>query len=482
MNLSASTTSWQPRAFAQRFLLALVITSVFTVSGIGTAYWVAADKIDDAKKADLDPGTLTEVEGGEPANFLIIGSDTRAFIDNAIDEEHFGDPDEQTGQRSDTIMIAHIDPDTETGLLVSFPRDLWVDIPGRESAKLNSAFNGGPQEMIDTLKQNFDIPIHHYIEIDFAGFRNIVDAIGTVPIYFPTPARDIQTGLLIEEPGCHQLDGAMALNYARSREYQYLDADGEWVRDGTADLGRIRRQQYFIRSLADAAVRAGFRNPTKALSILDKMVENVTLDEDLGFSDLRALINTFREVDPAVVEMVTVPTVREFFDGQDAQALVESEAAPIFERLRSFGESDEADTLPEGVAPEDVRVIVQNGSGVGGQARTVFDALQGAGFGVIDPPGNADRNDYDVTEVRYADGAEDQARYLLAYLGGAGELTEVDGLPEGANVVLVLGRDFEQVLAPTTTEPGDTASAVTTTTLGPAANPGGEEPLPASGC
>ena len=124
-------SSWQPRAFVQRFFVALLVTAVFTAGGIGMAYWVAADKIDSAKTAKFAPDTLDDVGRGEPANFLIIGSDTRSFIDNATDEEHFGDPSEQTGQRSDTIMIAHIDPDTETGLLVSFPRDLWVDIPGK---------------------------------------------------------------------------------------------------------------------------------------------------------------------------------------------------------------------------------------------------------------------------------------------------------------------------------------------------------------
>ena len=170
---------------------------------------------------------------------------------------------EQTGERSDTIMVAHIDPDTETGLLVSFPRDLWVEIPGRGEAKLNSAFNDGPQVVVETITQNFGIPINHYLEIDFAGFRNLVNAIGTVPIYFPTPARDFQTGLAIDAAGCHRLDGETALKYARSREYEYVGEDGDWEKDGTADLGRIRRQQYFIRSLANEAVKSGFRNPLK---------------------------------------------------------------------------------------------------------------------------------------------------------------------------------------------------------------------------
>jgi LytR cell envelope-related transcriptional attenuator len=279
----------------------------------------------------------------------------------------------------------------------------------------------------------------------------------------------------------------MALNYARSREYQYLDEDGDWVVDGTADLGRIRRQQYFMRSLADEAVDTGFRNLTKINDIINKTVDNITRDPDLGLSDILALAKTFKSVDPNVVEMVMVPTERDFVDGQDAQVLLEEEAAPIFQRLRSFGGED-PNQLPEGVVPSDVRPAVLNGSGISGQAAVVFSALQDAGFAVVEPPGNADRSDYDTTEVRFAEGAEDEASFALAYLGGAGKLVPVDALPEtvpdDANVVIVLGRDFEQVQAPATTVPGAPVETPTSpATSGPAPNPGGgDAPAPTSGC
>ena len=86
------------------------------------------------------------------------------------------------------MMVVHIDPGKRTGVLVSFPRDLWVAIPGHGTDKINAAFAfGGPQLTIQTIKQDFDIPISHYLEVDFAGFRDIVNAIGSVPIYFPAP-------------------------------------------------------------------------------------------------------------------------------------------------------------------------------------------------------------------------------------------------------------------------------------------------------
>src|SRR5689334_4060791 len=182
------------RAFVHRFLVALLVGAVLLSALFVTGDIIERQKISKIRKAVIDPRLLSE--GG---NYLIIGSDTRAFINSQKDAEHFGSKAATTGQRSDTIMVVHIDPGKHTGILVSFPRDLWVDIPGHGTAKINAAFAfGGPQLTIATIRQDFDIPISHFLEVDFAGFRDIVNAIGTVPIYFPAPARDKNTGLDIE--------------------------------------------------------------------------------------------------------------------------------------------------------------------------------------------------------------------------------------------------------------------------------------------
>ena len=455
--------------------VASVVVSSLTAGGIGGAYWVANDKVDSIPDANIPEGTLDRVvDKGAPANFLIIGSDTRAFVDTEQEAQSFGDAQTQSGQRSDTIMIAHVDPDTQSGLLVSFPRDLWVDIPGVGESKINAAFNYGPAKVIETIQANFDIPINHYLEVDFAGFKGIVDAIGTVPIFFPTPARDEKTGLNIPLGGCVELSGDQALAYARSRHYQWYDVEkGDWREDPTSDFGRIRRQQYFMRSIAQAAIDKGGRNPIKAYRLLDEVVQHLVKDPDLGLSDLKALANTFRNVDPAVVAMETVPTVREWHGGQDALGLVADEAEPMFERLRSFGapEQPPADEPPPAyLTPAEVRVVVQNGSGVPGAAGETLDALKASGFAGVDPPADADRLDYEVTEVRYGPGAEGPARLVKAYLAGAGKLVPLEAAPDGADVVLVVGRDFNGVFAPGTAPTTTTTAPAPTTTLPP--NPG----------
>ncbi len=251
------------RAFLQRLRNALIAAVLCTVLAIGGAYWLAARKVAEVPKVKIDTSVLQA--GG---NYLLVGSDSRAFVDSAQDAQRFGSSQTQSGQRSDTIMVAHVDGGKGTGFLLSFPRDLWVDIPGIGHAKINAAFNAGPQRLIETIEQDFDVPISHYLQVDFAGFRKIVDAIGTIPISFPAPAQDAYSGLHVSEAGCRRLSGQDALAYVRSRYYESF-VNGRWQTDPTSDLGRIKRQQYFLRTLADEALHASQRAPWRGLSILD---------------------------------------------------------------------------------------------------------------------------------------------------------------------------------------------------------------------
>jgi anionic cell wall polymer biosynthesis LytR-Cps2A-Psr (LCP) family protein len=181
---------------------ALAIVSIVTAGSIGYAYKFANDKINATPTAPIPKGVLRAVKSTEPANYLIVGSDSRGFVKDPIAQEHFGDPKYQTGQRSDTIMIAHVDPKAPGhGFLVSIPRDLWVAIPGHGTQRINAAYNFGPATLIQTIQQDFDVPINHYLEVGFDTFAHIVDAIGSVHIFFPTQARDLKTGLSVTTPG-----------------------------------------------------------------------------------------------------------------------------------------------------------------------------------------------------------------------------------------------------------------------------------------
>jgi LCP family protein required for cell wall assembly len=441
-----------PRAFLHRLITALVVAVVLSTVAIAGAYAQAAHKVSKVSTVPIDASVLQS--GG---NFLLIGSDSRAFVNNATDEQHFGSAQVETGQRSDTIMVAHIDAKTGTALLVSFPRDLWVAIPGIGSAKINAAFNAGPQRVIETIENDFDIPISHYLEVDFQGFAKMVNAVGTIPIYFPAPARDAKTGLLIKTAGCKQLTGDQALAYVRSRYYESF-VDGQWRSDPTSDLGRIRRQQYFLRTLAQKTLHTAATSPWKASDLVDAMLTNLQRDPHLGFSSLRSLAYAFHQ--PGGVETQTLPVNRQFVNGQDALVLDTAKAAPLLARLRGIGNPTILPNKAKSFDPSTVHVTVENGSGRNGLGASASDALGGLGFSSVGAATNADRGDYAVTEIRYAPGATAKAQFLLSYLGGAGKVVALDGgsAPDGVDVVLVLGRDYKGLTRPT----GKSTSSATT--------------------
>jgi LCP family protein required for cell wall assembly len=430
-----------PRAFVHRLITAFVVAIVLTTVAVVGAYAEVSSRVSKVAKVAMDTSVLQA--GG---NYLLIGSDSRAFVNNPQDESHFGNPQQQTGQRSDTIMVAHIDDRTGTALLVSFPRDLWVAIPGIGSAKINAAFNAGPQRVIETIENDFDIPISHYLEVDFQGFRKMVNSIGTIPIYFPAPARDAKSGLLVNRSGCAQLNGDQALAYVRSRYYESF-IDGQWRSDPTSDLGRIRRQQYFLRTLAQKTLHAAASSPWNASDLIDAMLTSLQRDPKLGFSSLRALAYAFHRA--GGVETETLPVNRQFINGQDALVLDSAKAAPLLARLRGIGNPSGSQGAQSSVDAHSVHVAVENGSGRTGLGARANDALGGLGFSVVGPATNADRSDYSVTEVRYATGAQAKAQYLLADLGGAGKVVALGtNAPAGADVVLVLGRDYNGLSRP----------------------------------
>jgi LCP family protein required for cell wall assembly len=466
------------RAFIGRFVAALIISSMVVVLTLGVAFTVAANKVRDIDPAAIDADVL---DGSR--NFLLVGSDTRAFVDSSEEAEHFGSAAEQTGQRSDTLIIAHVEPGGRDGFLVSVPRDLWVDIPGMGASKINAAFNEGPQRVIETIKQNFNVPIGHYLEVDFAGFREIVDAIGSVPIYFPAPARDVLSGLNVEEAGCQNLDGDQALAYVRSRFYEYLD-NGEWRSDPTSDLGRIRRQQYFIRTLGHEIMDAGVRRPWRANSLMDSVLSSLSRDPKLRFADLRSLARVLRGSDGAPVEMTTLPVRPQRIGGQDALVLDDAAAQAVFARLRSDGSGDDTGEVPD-IPPSSVSLAVQNGTTQSGLGALTLEAFRAEGFSVVGPASNGTLEDESTTEVRYRAGEEEKGRLALAYLNGAGELVALERAEGDADVVVVVGRDFEGVSAPTTTAPtapvtsGAASSPTSPSTTPPAPS---TQPFPVVGC
>jgi polyisoprenyl-teichoic acid--peptidoglycan teichoic acid transferase len=242
-------------------------------------------------------------------NLLVVGSDTR----QGLRDGGFG---EAGGQRSDVIILVHLVPAARHAAVLSIPRDLYVPVAGTDgSAKINSAFNHGPGQLVQTIQQRFGIPIHHYLLVNFDGFREVVDALGGVSMYFPRPVRDDnngrnESGLNVPKPGCHPLTGNQALALARSRYFQYQDKAGRWHADPGTDLGRIRRQQTMLRALAAKVAGRNLANPVRANALVGSVDRSLTKDDRLSIRRSVTLARQFRSFDPARLNAATLPVDR----------------------------------------------------------------------------------------------------------------------------------------------------------------------------
>ena len=410
-------------------------------------------------------------------NYLIIGSDSRAFVSDPGQEQAFGSKQTQTGQRADVMMVLHIDPVRKTSLLVSFPRDLIVKFPSGGDGQINSAFDKGPQEVIDIMRQDFNVQINHYVQVNFQAFISVVDAVGKINVDFPNPTRDLFSGLNVPAAGCVALDGNNALAFVRMRKRQEF-INGNW-RDtsGRSDLDRISRQQDFIRKLAAKASAQAGQNPLDAINIANAVVPKLTVDAQLSTDDILRLVRTFRNVDPSqpgALDMQTLP-VAPAPSNPNRLVVKDAEAAPLLDQLRNFG--DTPTTGPVAAQPVDVTVTVVNGSNISKAAGRAFADFQAQAFA---PGTTGNTATTPRTQVRYAAGALANGQLVMQYLGGVGQLIE-DSTLKGANVTVVIGADWRGVHArdkkvtpsttPTTTPAKGGAGSKSTTTTKPPAGP-----------
>ena len=467
------------RSWGQRSVLllssSLVVALLASAGGLGYVY----SKYSRLPRVELG-SVLTERGGSdEPQNYLLVGIDSAANLDE--DDPARRGRNEIGGLRSDTMMVLHVDPGSEQASLLSLPRDLWVPLASGGNQRINTAIEiGGPRELIDTIEGYLGIPINHYVQVDFAGFRDLVEAIDGVEVWFDHPARDRRSGLVVDQPGCVRLDAEQALAYVRSRQYERFE-DGRWRTDPTADLGRISRQQDFIVRSLRRAVSKGVRNPVTLDHLVDVALDTVTVDDILKADDILHLAARFRSFDPNNLQLRSLPVEDDVVGGALVLRLVDREAQPVLDLFRG--------TDVEEITANRVRVLVLNGSGVTGQAGGASTDLAAAGFSTAGT-GEAERFDLDRTVVRHPPGQAAAADLVARHLVAGADLDEVVDGELGADVVLVTGADFAGVRpvprpgTSTTSVPGATTTtldgpttATSTTVVGVT-----PEPPPGSGC
>jgi LCP family protein required for cell wall assembly len=448
------------RAFLGRYVISLAVAASLMIGGVMAVNRGIDDRVHQIRRIHL------EVAAAPPqgANFLIIGSDTRSFVSTPGEAQAFGDAQTVEGQRSDTLMVAHVEPDAQRSFVVSFPRDLMVNVPGIPGkSRINEAYaTGGPDLVIKTLKDNFDVDINHYLEVDFKSFQAVVNAIGSVTVYLPGGLRDDESGLSTPlGPGCRQLDGNAALAYVRSRTLEIYDPNGPIVTpdgkhwrllDIRADLDRIPRQQAFMRKLAGLAIQKSLGDPFLALDLADRVLGYVQADQNLSRGDVNALIRAFRTVnvnDPNAIQFETLP-VDPDPDNPGVTLVPSADADAVIAQLRTFG-----DNTPKSptVLPSQVTVKVAEGSSHG-YAPAVTAALNAQGFHAALTKAVA--RGVGSVQIRYAPDQTAAAKALLDYVPEA-EL--VPSASAAGGLELVLGATFSGAITipPTTTTVPTTA-------------------------
>ena len=288
-----------------KVLLATVLT-LGMVSGLSVAflYRHLNGNLDvenhDPQLGDDRPTKVAVAGPREPLNILVMGDDTREGAGNGLDSE--------SGGGSDTTILFHVSADQQSAYGVSIPRDSLVDrptcfakdgeeIPGETDAMWNAAYSvGGAACTQRQLEQVTGIRVDNYVVVDFNGFKGMVDAVGGVEVCVPRDL-DSDKGDIHIPAGTHTLDGDESLDYIRIRY---------GVGDGT-DLGRIRRQQGFLASLAGKVMSSDMlARPDKLVRFLDAATKSLTTDFE-SIKELAEIGLQLKDIGPSRIRFITVP-------------------------------------------------------------------------------------------------------------------------------------------------------------------------------
>jgi LCP family protein required for cell wall assembly len=490
-------------SFLRRFAIALVAVAVLTAVVFKTADAYGKRKFKESPVVHIDDSVLPKVKPGQPANYLMLGSDVRPANETPAEKAAYGSSADAAGQRSDVMMILHVDPAGKTGRLVSFPRDMIVQIPGHGKNLLNAAYSlGGPSLVIKTLETDFPpLQINHYLEVNFRGFKDVVNVIGHINLYFPTPVHDPYTGLNIDKAGCVSLNGDQALAYARSREYfipddlqnpapwqwnydpslpaNYDRGGHGWHNDPLQDLDRIPRQQYFLRTLSQTAIHKTGSNILQINSLLTNAFHSLAHDQNLDYNELKSLAYTFRDLDPGKINMSTIPWTTDPTNGNRVIPKY-PDWTVVANSLQNFTPPKKPIVKP--LETDKVTVRVVNGSGIKNAGSDALNQFTAAGFKSAGPAEDADKSDY-KTQILYAPG-KFNAGYTVAVATGTLNLVPAATAKQtlGGDALLIVGTDYASLKhgfaklpkpanlpSTTTTNSSVTTSTSTTTTTVPRA-------------
>lgn len=360
---------------------------------------------------------------GGRINILLLGLDLRPN-------------DKENGTRSDTMILVSVDQNTKTASMLSMPRDLWVEIPGHGTNRINAAYffgeqdkpgTGGPPLAKATVSKLLGVSVDYFVQVDFNGFRQIVDAIGgiTIDVKKPLidneyPTEDFGVKRIYVPAGVQHMDGQTALEYARSRH-------------GDSDLGRNQRQQAVLLAIREQGINLGAVTNNELQSALAGAIKT-----DLQGGDILGLVQTGIGMNKDNIRSFTVDanlTKQANIDGNDV-------LLPDKEGIR--GLVRQMLNTPNTPVKETANISVLNGTFTQGRASRTQQFLEGKGYAIGNVQQASDAGNYPNTIIRVYNGKQKTANELAGLLSIPADKVQVKGNgPPGIDIEIVCGEDLK---------------------------------------
>jgi polyisoprenyl-teichoic acid--peptidoglycan teichoic acid transferase len=367
------------------------------------------------QKKELDT-VLTKAKTMDPFNILILGADYRP-----------GD----TVYRTDSMMVAHVDPKAKKIWMLSIPRDTRVVIPGHGAVKINAAhYYGGATGSVKAVERFTGLTINHYLEVNFQGFTKAVDALGGVWVNVPVTINDTQADRTPHNTASHidagyqLLDGPHSLTFVRAR-HQFADQD----------FARMKDQQIFFKALADQVAKVD--NVAKLPGVISAVAPYITTD--MSLVDMIQLAQALKGAGSKNVYTSTaMGTWKSPFIYVD-QADLDKKVAAIKNEVPF--EKKKAASKAKAPKPSNIALTIRNGSGTPGVAKQAATILKAKGFKMADV-GNANQNVYKTTFIIYRT-SPTLATFVAKYLPPGAHIVQSRGMYSfTGDVLIVIGKDW----------------------------------------
>jgi LCP family protein required for cell wall assembly len=380
-------------------------------------------------------------EGDGRVNILLLGN---------------GGPGHEGPDLTDTILLASIDPINHNTALLSIPRDLWVKIPGDGYQKINAAYVYGKQQsraksetqkdqaglaLLDkTLEPILGVPIHYHAVVDFAAFKQTVNAIGGVTfnvpetLYDPTIAWENHGNSYIAMKGTQTFNGDKALLYARSRET-------------SSDFARGQRQRQLMVAIKDKTFSLGtFSNPVKVSNLLSSLGNNVYTDFNLD--DMMRLYKIMGKIPSSSInsiDLVTPPHNLLTTGNMNGLSIVQPRAGLFdYDAIQNYVRNALKDSY---IAKENSQIAIYNATDIVGMATKQSNYLKSYGYNVVTVGNTPTPTNPNKTQI--IDLTKGAAKYTRHYLEGRYGVSATTSLPaslgvtppQGTSFVIIVGED-----------------------------------------